>query len=321
MATNSDLYGLLGVPKTATADELKTAYRRLARKYHPDVNPGDKAAEEKFKEINNAFDILSDPKKRPLYDELGMDAAKIGWDPEKAAAFRQWKTGQGAPRGGSPFDFEGVEAVDFGDLFGDLFGTGFGGARPGAGFRGPGVRRPEPGQDFGERVEIDLVEAVQGTERQLRLPRKEGSRITVKIPAGIADGGKVRLAGQGGPGVRGGPPGDLYLEIHIRPHPWIRREGDDLHVSLPLTVGEAISGATVDLPTFDGTVQLKVPPGTQSGKKLRLRGKGVPHLRGTGRGDLYAEARVIVPSGDRAKELGKSLDSLYSESVRAGLVL
>lgn len=326
MTNSSDLYALLGVPKTASAEELKSAYRKLARKYHPDVNPGDKAAEEKFKEVNNAFEILSDPKKRSLYDEFGMDAAKLGWDPEKAAAFRQYRAGpQRGPGGG--FDFGGFESyggggpVDLGDIFGEIFGDAFRGARPRG---GRPSNRPMPGDDLGERIEVDLGTAVRGGELELRIQRTQGqppSRLTVKIPAGIADGGKIRLAGQGGPGARGGPPGDLYLEVHLRAHPHVRRDGDDLYLHLPLTVGEAIAGATVELPTFEGPVQLKVPPGTQTGQKLRLRGKGVPHLRGKGRGDLYAEVRVMIPAGDEAKELGKRLDKLYAEPVRAKLAL
>ena len=147
------------------------------------------------------------------------------------------------------------------------------------------------------------------------------ARLKVKIPGGIADGGKVRLAGQGAAGRRGGAPGDLYLEVRVRPHPLVRREGDDLHVKLPITVGEAVGGATVDLPTFDGPVSLKVPPGSQSGSKLRLKGKGIPHLRGGGRGDLYAEIQVVVPAGARAKDLAERLDRLYPEDVRRGLTL
>lgn len=331
MANEQDLYAILGVGRTASADELKKAYRRLARKYHPDVNPGDKAAEEKFKEINNAFEILSDPKKRPLYDELGMDAAKIGWDPEKAAAFRQWRSGARGPRGaGGPgggfggFGFETGEPVDLGDLFGEIFGGGRagggrGGGFGGAGFGGRAATRPSKGADFVDRIDIDLADAVKGRELELRIDRQPPTKLSVKVPAGIADGGRIRLAGQGGPGARGGPAGDLYLEVHVRPHPAVRREGDDLFVNLPITVGEAIAGATVELPTFDGAVQLKVPAGSQSGRKLRLRGKGVPHLRGGGRGDLYAEVRVMVPAGAEAKELGKSLDTLYAEPVRADL--
>ena len=322
-----DLYKMLGVARDAKADEIKRAYRRLARQYHPDVNPGDKAAEEKFKEINFAFDILGDAEKRKLYDELGMDAAKIGWDPKKAEELRRWRRGAG---GGGGFRFEGFDdafgggsgaTVDFGDLFGDLFGDVF--AR-GAG-AAPFHRRrrgPTPGDDVGARIEVDLVDVIRGAEKEIEVQKPGGrSRLKVRIPAGIADGGKVRLAGQGGPGYDGGPPGDLYLEVRVREHPLVRREGDDLHLQLPLTVGEAVAGATIRLPTFDGPVDLRVPAGMQTGRKLRLRGKGVPHLRGGGRGDLYAEAKVIVPTKSGAEEAARALDAFYEGDVRRGLAL
>ncbi|HLV60992.1 MAG TPA: J domain-containing protein [Fredinandcohnia sp.] len=376
MAESNDLYARLGVSRTASAEEIKKAYRRLARKYHPDVNPGDKEAEEKFKEISFAFDILSDPKKRALYDEMGMDAAKIGWDPEKAEAWRQWRRGREASPGGG-VGFEGFH-VDFGDIFGDIFGEIFRQAR------GHAPAGPQPGADLRTTLEIDLADAVRGATRVLEVerpstcPRCAGtgrddpqprtcsacggagrvrttqgnvsfsgtcpvcrgtgvepgpactrcggsgvvpatSRLEVRIPAGIDDGGVVRLAGQGAAGRQGGPPGDLYVEVRVRPHPVYRREGDDLHVRLPLTVEEAIAGATIQLPTFDGTVELKVPPGTQSGSRLRLRGQGVPHLRGAGRGDLYAEVRVQVPTGKEAERLAREMGKLYPEDVRSGL--
>ena len=317
MAREQDLYQLLGVARDASTDEIKKAYRRLARKYHPDVNPGDKAAEEKFKEVNQAFEILSDEKKRQLYDELGWDAARIGWDPAKAAAFRQWRRGNGRAAG-APFEGFGAEGFDFGDLFGDIFGDIFGARRQ------AGRRRdwPQPGEDVGARIEVDLADVVRGAQRDIVVERPDGRvRLQVRIPPGIADRGKIRLAGQGGPGVNGGPPGDLYLEVRVRPHPLVRREGDDLVMPLPLTVGEATAGASVELPTFDGPVKLKIPPGTQSGRKLRLRGKGVPHLRGGGRGDLYVEARVVVPTGPGAAEAARRLDAFYEGDVRADLRL
>jgi DnaJ-class molecular chaperone len=319
MAREQDLYQLLGVARDASTEEIKKAYRRLARKYHPDVNPGDKAAEEKFKEVNQAFEILSDEKKRQLYDELGWDAARIGWDPAKAAAFRQWRRGAGA--GGVGFEgIAGAEGFDFSDLFGDLFSDLFGGRRGGG--RRARADWPQPGDDVGARIEVDLADVVRGAEKEIVVERPTGpSRLKVRIPAGIADRGKIRLAGQGGPGINGGPPGDLYLEVHVRPHPLVRREGDDLVMPLPLTVSEASAGATISLPTFDGAVRLKIPPGTQSGRKLRLRGKGVPHLRGGGRGDLYVEARVVVPTGPGAAEAAQALDAYYGGDVRADLRL
>jgi molecular chaperone DnaJ len=378
-----DLYEILHVRPGASPDEIKKSYRRLARKYHPDVNPGDKQAEEKFKEVSAAFEILSDPDKRKLYDELGHDAAKIGWDPEKAQAYRRWRDAQGRT-----FAFEGGQA-DFGDLFADLFG-GFG--RRAGGFEGFGGfgtvlkdEDSEGGEDLGVRIEISLAEAVRGVEREIAIervvpcsacrgngidpaqkprqcPQCKGSgrlrpargggmgrvcatcsgrgvlpgaacarcrgrgvtptttRLSVKIPAGIADGGKVRLAGQGNAGPRGGPPGDLFIEVRVHPHPLVRRQGDDLLFSLPITVGEAVGGATITVPTFDGPVQLKVPPGTQSGTKLRLRGKGAPHLRGAGRGDLYAEILVMVPaSTPRVKDAAQEMDRHYPEDIRRNL--
>jgi molecular chaperone DnaJ len=387
MPEPKDLYELLHVKSSATQEEIKKSYRRLARKYHPDVNPGDKNAEEKFKEVSAAFEILSDPQKRKLYDELGHDAAKIGWDPDKAEAYRRWRDAQTAgPRGAQGFGFQ--SGADFGDLFSDLFG-GFGrGGMGGYGFGETfGEQISEDGEDLGFSLEISLAEAVRGAEREISLerptlcpdchgegvdpaekrrqcPECRGSgrvrttrggtsftrpcpvcagrgvlpgkqckrcrgagrvmstiRLTVKIPAGIPDGGKVRLAGQGAAGRRGGTAGDLFIDVHVRPHPLVRREGDDLYMPLPVTVGEAVGGATVTLPTFDGSVQLKVPAGSESGNKLRLKGKGVPRLRGGGRGDLYAEIRIMVPSGARAKELARSLDELYSHDVRRDLKL
>jgi molecular chaperone DnaJ len=384
-----DYYEVLGVARSASDEEIKKAFRRLARKYHPDVNPGDKAAEEKFKELNQAFEVLSDPKKRPLYDEFGHEAAKFGWDPAKAQVFRQYRAGPvGGGRRGFGFETGEAGGFDFGDLFADLFGGGRrGGGMP---FDFGGVSAPEPagpvaGEDLGASLEIELAEAVRGTEKEITIDRPStcktcggggfrstggrrtcaecrgtgkvrvsrgpfqvasscpvcrGSghapgetcqkcggtglvhgpaRLSVKIPAGIGDGAKVRLAGQGAAGPRGGAPGDLYLQVRVKPHPVFRREDDDLHVTLPLTVPEAVGGATVTLPTFDGPVQVKVPPGTQSGQKLRLRGKGVPHLRGAGRGDLYAEARVMVPTGPGAREAARELEGLYAGDVRAGL--
>ncbi len=317
-----DLYEILGVPRTATAEEIKKAYRRLAKKHHPDVNPGNKAAEEKFKEASAAFEVLSDEKRRKLYDEFGADALRTGFDEKRAEEYRRWKR-QGAPQGGMPFDFGDFRTVnvgdmgsfDFGSIFGDLFG---GGAARG---RAHGRRAPfqTPGADALATVEIPLRDAVLGAERDLRV---EGRTLRVKIPPGVGDGSRIRLAGQGGPGAGGGPAGDLFLEVKVTRHPHVRREGKDLFLDLPVTVPEAVSGAEVRLPTFEGPVSLRVPRGAQSGMRLRLRGKGLPDVKGGPRGDLYAVVQVVLPqASDAVEQAVRPLAALYEGDPRAGISL
>jgi curved DNA-binding protein len=320
-----DLYDILGVARTATADELKKAYRRLAKKYHPDVNPGDKAAEEKFKEVTAAFEVLGDAKRRPLYDEFGADSLRSGFDPAKADAYRQWKR-QGAPQGGMPFDFGDFQEVhvgdfgtfDFGSIFEDLFGGGRGRARARGGARQRGPLAAQ-GAHHEAEIEVDLRDAVVGAERDVRLDKKT---LRVKIPKGVVDGSTVRLSGQGAAGTNGGKAGDLYLRVKLRPHPWVRREGKDLYIDLPVTVPEAALGAEVTLPTFEGPVRLRVPAGAQSGKKLRLRGKGFPDLRGGERGDLYAVVQIMLPERSAGLEHAvKGLEGLYKADPRAEISL
>ena len=314
-----DLYDILGVPRAATADEIKKAYRRLAKKYHPDVNPGDKASEEKFKEVTAAAEVLNDPKRRALYDEFGADSLRSGFDASKADAYRQWKR-QGAPPGGMPFDFGGFQEVnvgdfgtfDFGSVFEDLFGgrAGRGRARP---------AQVQHGAHAEAEISVDLRDAVLGAERDVRVG---GKTLRVKIPKGVADGSSVRLSGQGAPGRHGGKAGDLYLRVKLRDHPWIKRDGKDLYLDLPVTVPEAVLGGEVMLPTFEGPVRLRIPPGTQSGKKLRLRGKGMPDLRGGDRGDLYATVRIVLPEPTAALEKAvKPLEDLYKGDPRAEISL
>ena len=338
-----DLYQLLGVPRSASDDEVKKAYRRLARKHHPDVNPGNKGAEDKFKKLSAAFEVLGDPKKRKLYDEFGEDAAKIGFDEKKAEQYRAYRSAAASPgrsgysRGGIPYDMGGA-GVDIGDLFGELFGRAAGGGGgagvgfdPGELFGRAGGRRagPAPGEDLTARVGLSFTESLQGTERTLnvRRPRPDGTeeskQLTVKIPPGVQTGSKVRLAGQGGPGERGGAPGDLYIETEVAEHPLVRREGDDLHMDLPLTVSEALLGAEVRVPTFQGEVTVRVPAGSQSGKKMRLRGRGAPSLRGGSAGDLYLNLQVRVPeeADDAARAAAEALARAYRTDVRAQLKL
>jgi curved DNA-binding protein len=314
-----DLYEILGVSRSASADELKKAYRRLAKQHHPDVNPGNKAAEERFKEVTAAFEVLSDEKRRKLYDEFGADALRTGFDDKRAEEVRRWRRAGGAQGGGMPFDFGDFRTVDVGEYgafdFGTIFGDLFGG-------RGARVRRgpiPSPGGDARAVIEIDLRDAVLGAERDVRV---DGRTLRVRIPAGVSDGAQIRLAGQGGPGVHGGPAGDLYLEVRLREHPHVRREGKDLVVDLPVTVPEAVNGAEVRLPTFEGPVKLRIPRGAQSGMRLRLRGKGLPDVRGGERGDLHAVVQVVLPAESEAlRKAARSLEDLYEGDPRAGISL
>jgi curved DNA-binding protein len=319
-----DLYEIIGVSRSATTDEIKKAYRRLAKQYHPDVNPGNKAAEEKFKEVTAAFEVLSDEKRRRLYDEFGADALRTGFDEKKAEEYRRWKT-QGAPPGGMPFDFGDFATVNVGDYgafdFGSIFGDLFGGAAGRGHARGRARRAPfaSPGADAEASLEISLRDAVLGAERDLRL---DGRTLRVKIPAGVSDGSRIRLAGQGGPGANGGPPGDLFLDITVREHPHVRREGKDLYVDLPVTVPEAAEGAEVRLPTFEGPVSLRVPAGAQSGMQLRLRGKGLPDLKGGARGDLYAVVQIVLPkASDALTKAARAIADLYEGDPRSGISL
>jgi len=289
-------YDILGVKREASEKELKAAYRKLARKHHPDVNPGDKAAEERFKDISEAYEVLSDKAKRQVYDQVGHAAWKAGI---KSAP------PPGAGRaGGSPFSgmpgFEGIrfETGDGAEAFGDLpleelLGGIFGGAGRGGRRRAAGPRR---GQDSLSRLAIPLVDAVRGAERRLTLATEDGRResLSVRIPAGVREGQKIRLAGKGGPGRAGGAPGDLLLEVVYEPDPRFQRDGDQLltEVSIPLQIA-ALGGCT-RVETLEGEVDLSIPAGTQGGQRFRLRGRGLPLGRG-GRGDILVRVNVAVP--------------------------
>jgi curved DNA-binding protein len=291
-----DLYAVLGVARDADAETIKKAYRKLASKLHPDKNPGDKAAEARFKEINHANDVLADAQKRAIYDEFGEDGLREGFDVERARTYKQWAAQGG---GGRPGGFGGGVRIEdlFGgaggggtlnDVFGDIFSRGG---------RGGGGRRRTRGDDVDGEVTIEFGAAVRGAEVQLT-PRAGGTPITVRIPAGAEDGARVRVAGQGGPSpTPGGTAGDLLLTIRVRPHAHFKREGDDLHLELPITLVEAYQGGKVRVPTLDGGVTMKVPARTQTGSTLRIRGKGV-QKRGQEPGDLYVHFRVLVPTSD-----------------------
>ncbi|MGV3619580.1 MAG: DnaJ C-terminal domain-containing protein [Archangium sp.] len=311
-----DYYQRLEVKREASAEEIKKAYRKKAREYHPDHNPGNKAAEEKFKLLNEAFEVLSDAKKRRMYDEFGEDAAKLGWDEAKAAQFRQYRSG--GPTGGGPggfhFDFGGGGGgnVDFESILGEMFGAQMGGR---------GRRRaagPRAGGDLSTSLEVSLADAVLGAEENLSI---NGRSISVKIPQGVETGSRIRLAGQGEPGERGGPNGDLFIDLVVAEHPLIRRDGQDLSMDLPVTLAEAINGGEVRVPVFGGSVTVTLKPGTQSGTRLRLRGKGVPALRGGTPGDLYLVMMVKLPEklDDAAKKAISALT--YETDVRGKLTL
>ena len=304
-----DFYTVLGVGRSASEKEIKQAYRRLARKYHPDVNPGDKTAEAKFKEINEAYEVLSDPEKRKKYDRYG-DQWQHAEQFAKAGQGAQWDSSKGGPY--TTFDFG--DLGDLGDIFGGVF-QGFGG---GAGT----ARRSARPKSMEYPVEVTLEEAYHGTKRVLQLQAEEpcsvcggsgrvgrarcsncrGSgrllrpkRLEVKIPPGVRDGSKVRIAGQVSQGY-GGAKGDLLLVVKVLPHQTFERKGDDLNVEVPVPLTTAMLGGEVGVPTLKGNVALKVPPETQNGKVFRLSGQGMPHLNDSSRGDIFARVKVMLPT-------------------------
>lgn len=350
-----DFYKILGVERKADEKEIKKAYRKRARQLHPDINPNDKSAEAKFKEVNEAYQVLSDKEKRALYDQFGSDFDKVQNGAGSAGPggaggavnfedffnqARRGSAGSGAARGGSGGGtrVENMDPGQVGDLFENLFGGArgrrgssgggfdFGGARPSR-TRGP---RPQEqrGGDVEHAVEISLAESVRGTQRALQLAIRDSMtgeeqrrNVTVKIPAGVQEGARVRVAGQGGAGVNGAPNGDLFLKVHIQPHSFWKREGDNLHCEIPVAFSEAALGATVDVPTINGPVQMKIPAGTQGGQTFRLTGRGVPHLKNGGAGDQFVKVKIAVPKnlGSREEELIRELSGLSRDNVRASL--
>lgn len=300
-----DYYKILGVDKKATDKEIKTAYRKLARKYHPDMNPNNPQAEARFKEINEANEVLGDPQKRAKYDQLGADWQRWQQTGGRPGDFdwSQWAAAGGPGGGrvnvryGSPENLE--DLFGGGSSFSDFFTSIFGGSMGGGTRRAPGglnnVRtQPQMGQDLEHEVEISLSEAYQGATRLLN---KNGRRLEVKIPAGAKTGTKVRMRGEGNEGLLGGQAGDLYLKVKVAPDPRFERKENDLHVTIPVDLYTAVLGGEVRLPTMTGEVTLKIPAGSQNGQAFRLRGKGMPRLGKRDEfGDLYAKLDVRLPT-------------------------
>jgi molecular chaperone DnaJ len=324
--SGKDYYQILGVSRNASEKEIKQAYRRLARKYHPDINPGDKSAETKFKEINAAYEVLSDPEKRRKYDQFGEQ-----WEyaDQFAKAGGQERVRWDFGRGGTSFKYGDLSG--FGDIFSSLFGDSG---------TGPRMRRgPRRGQDIESPIEVTLEEAYHGSARLMQLQTEEPctacggtgrvgnrvcticngagrkiipKRLEVKIPAGVRDGSRIRIAGEGGPGLAGGSKGDLYLVVKVLPHKLFERKGDDLYTEVSVPLATAILGGEVRLPTLNGSISLKIPPETQNGKVFRLAGKGMPQLGNNKYGNMLAKVKVVLPTNltEEEKKLFKRLRSL-----------
>jgi len=368
-----DYYGILGVPRTAKEADIKKAYRRLARKHHPDVNPGDKRAEERFKKVQEAYDVLSDSKKRVIYDRYGFYSENFA---ERGRPDRGFSEGSGRGFDFSGFDFGGTGQSSFGDIFSQFFG-GSGRSR---------TAGPEKGQDLEHHLNISFRESVQGLSTRFTVNRPQtcspcqgtgyntsrgrqvcrtcngtgqeqrahramrfstpcrtcggsgqigelcsscrgsgtitiSENITVRIHPGVDMGYRLRVPGKGGGGKNGGPPGDLYLILTVRPHEFFRREGNDILCTVPITVTEAALGTKIEVPTVEGKTLLRIPPGTQSSQKFRFRGKGAPAVQGGGRGNQIVEVRVVVPkvADERSKEILRELARLNPENPRGGM--
>jgi len=390
IGTQKDYYGVLGVDRSAKPDHIRKAYRRLARKFHPDVNPGHKSAEEKFKDLSEAYEILSDEKKRKIYDQYGFYSDNIpagGYGPSGAPS--GYGPAPGSNSGAQGFDFSGFDFSDLGaegekrgggsfrDIFSQIFSRG--------GQAEAEHEAPERGSDIEHRMHLGFWDAIRGTQVRFNAPRNEacstckgtgttGGKATtcancggsgkttqqvgsmkfsgacpachgsgrtkprcpacngtghvrrsetfdVRIPAGVDTGSRVRVAGKGNAGLDGAPPGDLYIVTEVEPHPVFERKGDNIYVKVPVTFTEAALGAKVEVPTIDGPSTIKIPPGTQSGQKLRLRGKGAPSLRASTRGDEFVEVQVAVPrvADERTKEILRELARLNPDDPRREL--
>jgi len=370
-----DFYRTLGISKDASQDAIRKAYRKLARKWHPDVNPGSKDAEQKFKEISRAYECLGNEEKKKLYDEFGEEGLHPGFDSEKMRQYRAWQSATGTSGAGEESDWSG-RYQSYEDIFGDLFGAG----RGERSFRSSG---PAGGRDVKYEMTVDFIAALRGIETEIsmqkimqcdrcngsgtepgtklkpcsgcggsgRLNVAEGpiaftqvcpqcgghgrvgdfcsmcrgsgqvvgtEKIRVKIPPGVRDGAKVRVAGKGEAGQNGGKPGDLYLIVNVTPHPVLSRKGDDLHMEVPVTIHEIMAGGMITIPTVEGDVKVSVPPKSQSGQNLRLKGKGAYNPKKRKRGDILMKLVVKVPQTDDVEtiEAARKMETLYREDIR-----
>ncbi|MBI5681649.1 MAG: DnaJ domain-containing protein [Deltaproteobacteria bacterium] len=292
-----DYYEILGVTKNAAEDEIKKSYRKLAKKYHPDVNPGNKGAEARFIEINEAYEVLSDTQKRAQYDRMGAFPFESGFE----GGHTYTSTG-GFNIGDVNFDVGGIE-----DIFGDIF------TRKTNRWRGT-----RDGSDVEYRVKIRFEDAVRGTE--IKVPITDKELITVRIPPGVDDGSKVKITGKGSPGIKGGKPGDLYIITNVEPHPYFTRKGFDIYLDLAITIIEASLGTKISIPTMDGMTLLTIPPGTSAGQKLRLKGKGIEDKKTKTRGDQYVIIKIIAPRdlNQRASDLLKEFQKVHPYNPRTG---
>ncbi len=339
MVDYKDYYKILGVDKKASTDEIKKAYRKLAKIHHPDANKNNPAAEEKFKEIGEAYEVLKDPEKRSRYDQLGSNWKAYS---RAGAGAQGWPGGAQWQQGSASYDFQG-SGFDFGSGFSDFFEMFFGrgsdqrfadfstdfsgqaGAKQNQRTSWRNRRTPPKGQDVESKLSITLREAFLGTERTLKLQTPEGKTRTihVKIPKGIKNGGKIRVTGEGAKSPNGGVSGDLYLLVEIAPHHFFTRKENDLYCEIPVTLTEAVFGASIDIPTFSGKVSVKLPAGTQGGKTLRLKGKGMPFLKGADYGNLYAKIKIVIPEklNEEQKRLLEDFSKKYKENPREKIII
>lgn len=308
---DQDPYQILGVTKSSTHDEIKNAYRTLAKKFHPDLNPGNKAAEDKFKRISQAYDLIGTPEARGNYDRREFERPGPGEGPFRQERPFYYRTQQDGPEGGR-YAYSFGEEMDQGDLFETLFGERFTGFGQDSRSR-ESIKSPLKGEDLHHRMDIRLDESIQGGAKDITFPSGHPpgqairKKLRVKLPKGVTDGTRLKFAGQGKPGLRGGPPGDAYVEIHVLPDPRFQREGDDLILQLPVSITEALFGGEIQIPTIEKELVLRIPPHSNTGTRLRLRGLGAWN-RSTGkRGDLLVNLNVLLP---------KTVDSELESTLR-----